>query len=286
MNKNQIKWISNVFFFIFVILFSSSIEAYEEWAGTWAGSQMNYWVNPNFQDASAGSSANQEAVIDAGMNTWVGPSSFFFIDQGFTTVNVANPSDTTNVIMALPNNQDPTGNCSARALAYAWQSWNSTTGIASGCDIIFCEDSYAWYAGSGSPGANQFDVSTVLDQEAGHCLGLGHSNYTQAVMNPFYTGVKRDLWDCTQCTPNDTFDGGDVQGVQGLYGIPATITLQNQTIGDLEHRFFEATNSISAGTAFTVDSGANATFSAGSEIRLQDGFHAQSGSEFHAKIED
>jgi V8-like Glu-specific endopeptidase len=65
---------------------------------------------------------------------------------------------------------------------------------------------------------------------------------------------------------------------------PWDLVLENETVESGETREYEAVSTIAA-MSFAVQSGANVTFKAGSEIRLQDGFHAESGSDFHAKIE-
>jgi len=47
---------------------------------------------------------------------------------------------------------------------------------------------------------------------------------------------------------------------------------------------YRATNNIES--AGTIQSGSTVTYSAGNAITLKPGFHAQAGSQFHAKIEN
>ena len=64
---------------------------------------------------------------------------------------------------------------------------------------------FKWYAGTGTPGRGQYDAETVFLHENGHVAGLGHSNVSGAVMEPYYAGVRRDL------RPDD------IAGISALY---------------------------------------------------------------------
>lgn len=55
-------------------------------------------------------------------------------------------------------------------------------------------------------GANGYDLETVVLHEFGHALGLGHSTDTNAVMYPYYTGVKQ------------TLGKDDINGIYDVYG--------------------------------------------------------------------
>jgi len=65
--------------------------------------------------------------------------------------------------------------------------------------------------------------------------------------------------------------------------IPASMVLQNETVtGTIS---YSAADSITAGPAYTVASGASVVLQAGKKIRLVPGFTAQQGSFFNAKID-
>jgi len=68
-----------------------------------------------------------------------------------------------------------------------------------------------------------------------------------------------------------------------LEAIPENLTLTNLSIADT--RVYIATNTITAGPAFTVESGGDVTFKAGASITLKPGFIATAGSNFHAYID-
>ncbi len=60
--------------------------------------------------------------------------------------------------------------------------------------------------------AGGIDIEYVALHEIGHCLGLGHSDDTAAVMYPFYSGT----------TPA-VLAKDDIAGIQALYGDPQTL---------------------------------------------------------------
>lgn len=59
--------------------------------------------------------------------------------------------------------------------------------------------------------AGEIDLYTVLLHEVGHSLGLGHSNVSGAVMEPFYDGGRR------------TLTADDIAGAQFIYGQPEAV---------------------------------------------------------------
>jgi len=118
----------------------------------------------------------------------------------------------------------------------------------------------------------------VALHEAGHSLGLAHSNVSQAVMYPFYSGPVAGL------------HLDDIAGIQTIYAAPgsppANLVLQNLTLNT--NAVFEATNSITAGPSVNVLSGANVTFHVvntnGTGFILKPGFTAATGCTFRAYI--
>ena len=60
-------------------------------------------------------------------------------------------------------------------------------------------------------GVNHYDVETVMLHENGHVLGLGHSNVSGAVMEPYYGEVRRAL------------HADDIDGVRFLYPLSPAV---------------------------------------------------------------
>ncbi len=68
--------------------------------------------------------------------------------------------------------------------------------------------------------------------------------------------------------------------------IVTDLVLINEILTSGETVTYEATNSITAGPSFTVETNGDVTFAAGSKITLSPGFHAKEGSKFHAYIDE
>jgi len=66
--------------------------------------------------------------------------------------------------------------------------------------------------------------------------------------------------------------------------IQTDLVLKNMTITTGNTKEYRATNSITSGPAFIINSGANVTFQAGNKIKLIAGFKAQEGSKFKAYL--
>ena len=63
-----------------------------------------------------------------------------------------------------------------------------------------------------------FDLATVLLHEFGHSLGLGHSSDVNAIMYPYYSGIRLAL------------GSDDIAGIQSIYGGPAVVPLPGAAI--------------------------------------------------------
>lgn len=186
-----------------------------------SGNSLTFSLNPNMP---SGTTSQQEDVAQAAIETWNtdGNSNFSFNYAGTTTntsyfTGVSSSDDGTQIIIAdTCGTDDLSGgcNCDGTVLGY-------TYGRSSDPDIIICSGWNYYVDTNTSISSTETDLFSLLLHELGHTLGLDHSNYSQAVM--FFSlgtgGISRTLWDTSSSTPLDTFTGGDVQGVQYLYGV-------------------------------------------------------------------
>jgi len=78
--------------------------------------------------------------------------------------------------------------------------WSGYSSLGPETDMALNTD-FPW----ATDGNNDYDIETVMLHENGHGLGLGHSEYSQAVMYPSYHGVLR------------TLHPDDINGVTSLY---------------------------------------------------------------------
>lgn len=164
---------------------------------TWLGGSpvtVSYKVNANCQDPNA---PNELAAIQAAMETWTdAPANF--------TYSYAGPTSVTNF---TSNNQNdvcwnPGSSGNALATTSVWYMFNNITEF----DIVLW-DVWPWST-TGSPSTWEIDVQSVATHEAGHGLGLDHSEYPQAIMWYAYTPgtIKRDLY------------SDDINGIVYIYG--------------------------------------------------------------------
>ncbi len=175
---------------------------------SWAQATATYRVNPNFTDPTAGSSADQIAVLQRAASEWrsAGQVPFEFIYGGTTTTQVVAPNDGVNAVFYL--DQDGGG-----ALATTtWSAWGN--GDIAGFDIAFYDrDGAMDFIWAQNPNAGQFDIESVGVHEFGHALGMGHSDVTTATM---YASVAAgDI-------QNRTLHSDDIAGAQALYGVTTT----------------------------------------------------------------
>lgn len=187
-----------------LVLMATPIQAFSLMEGlwgpidwTWLGGSpvtVSYFVNPNCSDPNA---PNELETIQAAMESWTNAGANF-------AYNYAGATSVTNFTYGNFQNDicwNPGSSGNALATTSAWYSGNNITQF----DIVIW-DVWAW--STSWPGGSEFDVQSVTTHEAGHGLGLDHSEYPSAVMWwAFSPGqVKRDLY----------FD--DVDGIIYIYG--------------------------------------------------------------------
>jgi hypothetical protein len=99
---------------------------------------------------------------------------------------------------------------SGGTLAYAG-AWSWADGAAYDCDIVFLSrndyGSVTWSSNPAGPSGGRYDVQAVALHELGHCLGLGHSTRSDAVMNAYYAGLR-------------SLSSDEVDAIAALYGAP------------------------------------------------------------------
>jgi len=134
---------------------------------------VNYKVNGNCLDASAGNAENQINVIQASSTTWDNAGADFNFHYNGTHSNT-NASHN-NVNEVLWRNVSGGG---ALATTTIWYSGNNVQE----CDMVFWDLGITWHGGSGAPPSNMFDIQSVGTHEFGHFLCLDHSPYAAAVM--------------------------------------------------------------------------------------------------------
>jgi hypothetical protein len=183
-----------------ILLAAGSVQAYVlegfDWLYLGSSPTVELKINPNCADPSA---PNDLQAIQNCFTTWTNcPANFNFAYSG--------PCTNTNYIANNINEMcwNPGSSGGALATTYMWYQGSNMTES----DCVFW-DSWTW--STSSPSFTQFDVESVALHELGHTVGLGHSQFSQAVMWPTISNgeVQRVL------------DQDDLNGIIAIYGIPA-----------------------------------------------------------------
>lgn len=185
---------------------------YSTLGGQWAyGSRISYSIPADGTDVGGVPNEMHQAMADRGITE--GQWKFALrraaaLWQSATNINMAEVSDS-GAAMGVAGNQqnDPRFGdirmfatpMAPQALGQAFLPPPFHGGTLAG-DVVF-NSSATWNVGA------NFDLQTVAIHEIGHSLGLGHSEFSTAVMYDTYNGVKQGL----------TSD--DIAGIRSLYGI-------------------------------------------------------------------
>ncbi len=132
----------------------------------WPGNPavIDYDVNANFADATAGTAAQQRAVIAAAAASWNATGRVDLRARAGTTATVA--SDGVNAVFASPGTSGI-----ALATTFVW----SVGGEIVEFDMVFW-DGFAQFATPAQLGPGSFDIQSIALHELGHAVGIGHSH--------------------------------------------------------------------------------------------------------------
>ena len=143
--------------------------------GRWAIPLVPYVIhNLGFNDNNAGTVTQQNDAIISAADTWGvnGGANFAYFNNGVTLINQVADDGVHAIIVRNASN--------GTALATAFVRINTSTNLITNCDIVFWDANSAF---SAINAANTFDIQSVALHEFGHCLGLGHSTVSGAVMS-------------------------------------------------------------------------------------------------------
>lgn len=159
---------------------------------------VNYKVNGNCLDASAGSSQNQIDVIQLADNTWDQAGASFNFNYNGTHSNTN--AGRNNVNEVLWRNVSGGG---ALATTTIWFSGNNIVE----CDMVFWDSGIIWHGGSGAPPSTMYDIQSVCLHEFGHFLCLDHTSIVSAVM---YYAISNGQM-------KRTLHSDDIAGIHAIY---------------------------------------------------------------------
>ncbi len=164
----------------------------------------NYVINGNCVDASAGDAASQRTQIQNGAAAWNSAGADFVFTYGGTSTQTDVANNGTNLVYF---DTTPPGGGGYVAATYIWYSG----GNISECDLVFNDQSYAWWNGSGGC-SSMMDIWDVATHELGHFLCLadlydgGDSAKTMYGYVSYCETLKR------------TLDTDDINGIIAIYG--------------------------------------------------------------------
>jgi hypothetical protein len=172
---------------------------------TWMPSPIDveFVVNPNCSDASAGSGSQQIDPIQAAANAWNGAGAdFLFVYTGESTTTFAINDGINHVFFR----DDPDIPDDALAFARTWV----IDGELVDWDIVFNDIDHAFWNGVTGTCSNMADIESVATHELGHCLGLAHSAVSSATMAPSQGYCELE---------GQTLHQDDISGIVWIYGL-------------------------------------------------------------------
>ncbi len=193
---------------------------------TWQNTPMDepWELNTSSFPASVGTETDLEDAWLDSLDAWNDASSVWFTyDHAGRTTATVNLAGFDGERIAQ---YDAVGPGAAIAQAVVWSGY----GDIIDCDILFyganSYDSWDFHTGVGDAPVGAHDFRLIATHELGHCLGLGHSYDTGAVM--FATTATG------QPATDRELDSDDVDGFQALYAgyAEASLDLVDWTVDD------------------------------------------------------
>ena len=189
------------------LLTAGSAAAYELTGITWTW-QDHPFEDPITLDAASFPSdevdeAEAEDRVAAAMETWNDLGLDLVLTYGGTADWVYDTDGHWSMAWYDSSGDSGWGGALAFASSYSWED-----GAGNDCDIVFLsKNDYGAVAWSSAAAGGTYDMEAVALHELGHCIGLGHSSSSGAVMYQYYAGY-RDL------------SSDDIAGAEALYGEP------------------------------------------------------------------
>lgn len=151
--------------------------------------------------ADAGDDADIEAAILEPMDDWNGLDLDLVLRYGGIEAGGNQDNDGFFHIYYDP---DTVGSEGVLAFTGTWV-WQD--GAAYDCDMVFMHhNAYGEVLWSSDPAGapdGRYDIQAVTLHELGHCIGLAHSQYSDAVMTAYYAGYR-------YLTPDDVYGAGEL----------------------------------------------------------------------------
>jgi hypothetical protein len=228
-------WLSGLSLFA---LLCADLKGYATNGHTWGTSQVLYYVNANSVWLSPNAAVS---AIQTAAQAWS--------SQSLANIQLVYAGSTNGSSLTLNNKNELFFRNDNNGFVGETYWWYDVSGHLVDADVVFHEGGFRYYTGSGcSAGVYLEDVAI---HELGHALGLAHSSFPAATMEPSMPGY----CDLTQMS----LESDDIAGIESLY--PPTSTRRNTA---------PTVNISSPGNGSSFGSGASVTFS-GSATDNQDG---------------